>query len=135
YFLARIYLSVPSHPFPLAPVPYPYDDWAMEHLARAKELAQAAGPAEQEMLAKITEFEKAFAEVPKMLQRQRDDFELRARGKSAMERVSLAHERGLSQLAMEELEKAKPTERRPHGDLLWFYLLLVRGRVDTLRAL
>jgi tetratricopeptide (TPR) repeat protein len=135
FLLARTYLMVPSHPYPLPSIPYPYDEWAMEHLTRAKELAQAAGPAEQTRLKEITDFETAYADVPKLLKRQRDDFELRALGKAAMDKAALAFQRGLSQVALEELEKAKPAERGLHGNLWYLYLLLVRGRVDILRQM
>src|SRR5262249_15843816 len=111
-------------PHPLPAVPYPFDEFALDHLARARELGSD----------QVQQVEAAYPELAKGLQERRDDFDVKARDRSTREKVVLALQRGLGKTAMEILGQASNDEIGPDEGRLLLYLLLFTGRGEQIPA-
>jgi predicted negative regulator of RcsB-dependent stress response len=91
-----------------------FDDLSVHHARQYLDLKKESGPepgqTAEQFEREATALEKRIVEKENEIKRLQDQFELRAAGKSVLDRAQVALEYGLGQTALDVLEKAKQTE-------------------------
>jgi hypothetical protein len=114
-----------------------WNDQAIDHLRDSIKYTRAAGrrPGEslEQFSQKLEQLQTVLKELDTEVQRQQNDYELRAANQPLLVKAHLALERGLGKRALQVLLEADVSQFGPEEANLQVQLLLMTGRLDEVR--